>query len=102
MTTTDGYVLGIHRVPHGKGEEGSNVVKQPVLLAHGMLASSAQWIFGPPDNSLGFLLADEGTVRMFYKCFMILDHFIHLLKNRLNQAIILRDSSFSISLYPVT
>ena len=64
VTTADGYVLGIHRVPHGKGEEGSNVAKQPVLLAHGMLSSSAQWIFGPPENSLGFLLADEGTVRI--------------------------------------
>ena len=60
VTTADGYVLGIHRVPHGKDEQGSEVAKQPVLLAHGMLASSAQWIFGPPENSLGLLLADEG------------------------------------------
>ena len=60
MTTEDGYSLGIHRIPHGKDEEGSKVSRPPVLLAHGMMGSSAQWIFGPPEKSMGFILADEG------------------------------------------
>ena len=32
----------------------------PVFLAHGLTSSSAQWVFGPPEKSLGLLLADAG------------------------------------------
>ena len=34
--------------------------KSPVFLAHGLTASSAQWVFGPPEKSLGYILADAG------------------------------------------
>jgi len=57
ITTADGYVLGIHRIPSSNSEKGG----QPVLLAHGLTSSSAQWVFGPPHNSMGYLLADEGS-----------------------------------------
>ena len=31
----------------------------PVLLGHCLMASSSMWIFGPKNNSLGYLLADQ-------------------------------------------
>ena len=30
------------------------------FLGHGMLSSSVQWIFGPPEKSLGYVLVDQG------------------------------------------
>uniref|UniRef100_T1JMH0 Lipase n=1 Tax=Strigamia maritima TaxID=126957 RepID=T1JMH0_STRMM len=56
--TVDGYILTIHRIPHGKQNSG-NVTRKPILLMHGILASSAYFIeSGKP--SLGFFLADNG------------------------------------------
>ncbi len=31
-TTEDGYILGIHRIPHGRDEVRSGASKQPVLV----------------------------------------------------------------------
>lgn len=51
VITEDGYILGMHRIPNSG---------PPVFLAHGLTSSSAQWVFGPPEKSLGYLLADAG------------------------------------------
>lgn len=58
MTTSDGYILSIHRIPHGRNETQNN--KNPVFLGHSLVGSSAVWTFGPPENSLAFILADLG------------------------------------------
>ncbi|XP_044254846.1 lipase 3-like [Tribolium madens] len=56
VTTEDGYILTIHRIPGPKtGERGG----QPVFLQHGLLSSSADWIIAG-NESLGFMLADAG------------------------------------------
>ncbi|XP_018572755.1 lipase 3 [Anoplophora glabripennis] len=56
ITTDDGYLLEIHRIPGSKsGKRGG----QPVYLQHGLLGSSADWLMNG-NNSLGFLLADQG------------------------------------------
>ena len=52
VTTDDGYVLELHRIP--------NAGKWPVLLQHGITQSSAQWLTSPSYRALGFLLADRG------------------------------------------
>ena len=52
VTTSDGYILVNHRIPNVKGS--------PVLLGHCLVGSSATWAFGPRDNSLAYMLADEG------------------------------------------
>ena len=62
VLTEDGYILGMHRIPHGRGRKRSTL-GPPVFLAHGLTASSAQWVFGPPEKSLGFLLADAGKLK---------------------------------------
>ena len=61
VVTEDGYILGMHRIPHGR-EGKKDLPGVPVFLAHGLTSSSAQWVFGPPEKSLGYLLADAGEI----------------------------------------
>ncbi len=62
MTTEDGYILGVHRIPGGRGEKKSlaNASKPVAFLQHGLLCSSADWVVNLRNESLGFLLADAG------------------------------------------
>ncbi|XP_017770541.1 PREDICTED: lipase 3-like [Nicrophorus vespilloides] len=58
VVTDDGYILEMHRIPHGRTNAGMQN-KEPVLVMHGLLSSSADWVnFG--EKSLGFILADLG------------------------------------------
>jgi len=60
VTTEDGYILGLHRIPHGR-QGNNNIGPRPVAwLQHCLTCSSAIWTFGPPAKSLGLLLADAG------------------------------------------
>lgn len=45
IVTEDGYILEVHRI--------ANPGRQPVLLFHGMLDSSATWVMIGPKHSLG-------------------------------------------------
>jgi len=59
VTTEDGYVLAIHRIPHGK--TNTDTTDRPVVyLQHGLLCSSADWIMPTPEKGLGYMLADAG------------------------------------------
>lgn len=58
IVTEDGYILTVQRIPHGRGGKQKN--KIPVFLQHGLIDSSATWINNPPEESLGFILADNG------------------------------------------
>ncbi|KAL6264531.1 hypothetical protein P5V15_004638 [Pogonomyrmex californicus] len=51
--TEDGYILTIHRIPGSKDSP-------PVLLQHGFLCSSADWVIPSKDKGLAFILADQG------------------------------------------
>ena len=59
VVTEDGYILGMHRIPHGQDNQvdGSKPV---VFLAHGLTCNSGVYAFGPPEKSLGYILADAG------------------------------------------
>ncbi|XP_008586968.1 PREDICTED: lipase member K [Galeopterus variegatus] len=60
VVTEDGYVLGIYRIPHGRGCPRRTAPKSIAYLQHGLIASASNWICNLPNNSLAFLLADVG------------------------------------------
>uniref|UniRef100_A0A182FR21 Uncharacterized protein n=2 Tax=Anopheles albimanus TaxID=7167 RepID=A0A182FR21_ANOAL len=59
VETDDGYLLGVHRCP-GSPLSPPAPGKPVVLLQHGMLSSSADYILMGPDTSLVYMLADAG------------------------------------------
>ncbi|KAK4417887.1 Triacylglycerol lipase 2 [Sesamum alatum] len=59
VTTDDGYILGVLRIPEGRaGGGGPN--RPPVLLQHGLLVDGMTWLMNPPEQSLATILADNG------------------------------------------
>jgi len=55
VTTEDGYILSLKRIPHGYTED-----RTPVLLFHGLMVDGFCWVLSTPKQSLGFILADGG------------------------------------------
>ncbi|KZS15481.1 Lipase [Daphnia magna] len=51
VTTEDGYILELHRIP-------SRTPRKVVFLQHGVLQSSGTWLVNPSSRSLAFLLAE--------------------------------------------
>jgi predicted alpha/beta-fold hydrolase len=49
--TADGYILTIHRIPHRTSEPAGS--KPVVLLLHGLLGSSADWVIAGAQKGLG-------------------------------------------------
>jgi len=64
VTTSDGYVLGIHRIlpprekDNSKDNRGNN--KKVVFFQHGFLQNSEAWIVRGPGKALPYILADQG------------------------------------------
>ncbi|PSN57495.1 hypothetical protein C0J52_01607 [Blattella germanica] len=58
ILTEDGYFLTLHRIPYG--QQNTSKPRHPVMLQHGILCSSADWIILGPGKSLAYVLADEG------------------------------------------
>ena len=58
-TTQDGYVLALHRIPHGRGAD-PDLRRPAILVQHGLLCSSADWVVASPAKGLGYILADAG------------------------------------------
>ncbi|XP_066998920.2 lipase 3 [Anabrus simplex] len=59
VQTEDGYILTLHRIPYGK-KSSSRTNRPPVLVQHGLLSSSVDWIVMGPEKGLGYILADAG------------------------------------------
>ncbi|TKW11371.1 hypothetical protein SEVIR_6G229000v4 [Setaria viridis] len=66
VTTADGYILSLQRIPRGRGGGGGGRAAggaragQPVLLQHGVLVDGMSWLLASPEESLPFILADRG------------------------------------------
>lgn len=61
VTTEDGYILTLYRIPHGvKNATNTNERKEPVFIQHGLMSSAMDFLITGPDRALGFVLADAG------------------------------------------
>uniref|UniRef100_A0A2A4K7B0 Partial AB-hydrolase lipase domain-containing protein n=1 Tax=Heliothis virescens TaxID=7102 RepID=A0A2A4K7B0_HELVI len=60
IVTSDGYILTVHRIPYSKNSTNKASPRKTVLLHHGLLGSSADWIIPGPQKGLGYILADAG------------------------------------------
>ncbi|XP_061401978.1 lipase 3-like [Musca vetustissima] len=60
VTTPDGYVLNLFRIPYSNNLKNENLYRPAILLQHGLLSNSDCWLSGGPDHALAYLLADAG------------------------------------------
>ncbi|RUS90097.1 hypothetical protein EGW08_002139 [Elysia chlorotica] len=60
VTTDDGYILNLQRIPHGRNTDTLKKPRPAVLLQHGLLLSSTIFMLNSARDSLAFLLADQG------------------------------------------
>ncbi|XP_031347101.1 lipase 1-like [Photinus pyralis] len=57
VETEDGYILEVHRIPHGRNGTKTG---HPILFVPGLVCSSAEFLTQGPGISLAYILADEG------------------------------------------
>ena len=57
-TTDDGYILEMHRIPHGKINTSlhSNGTRPVVYVQHCLLCSSAEFVLRDPPTALGIFM----------------------------------------------
>ncbi|KAG6761353.1 hypothetical protein POTOM_034568 [Populus tomentosa] len=59
VQTKDGYLVALQRLSSRNKDLGGQM-GPPVLLQHGLFMAGDAWFLGSPEQSLGFILADEG------------------------------------------
>lgn len=51
ITTSDGYILAVHRIPAAAPLANNATEPRPIaFLLHGIFGTSARWTLGPPDK----------------------------------------------------
>lgn len=59
VETPDNFVLALHRIPHGRnGPSTSGISRGTIVMQHGLLADSSDWVLNEAFNSYGFVAAD--------------------------------------------
>ncbi|XP_037524508.1 gastric triacylglycerol lipase [Rhipicephalus sanguineus] len=59
VITSDGYIIEMHRIPHGREPCKEPCHRQPILLMSGLLGDSSNYVLDFPKQSLGYVLADH-------------------------------------------
>ncbi|XP_064487606.1 gastric triacylglycerol lipase-like isoform X2 [Ornithodoros turicata] len=60
VNTEDGYIIEMHRIPHGRRPCPDPCHRTPIFLLTGLLADSTSFVMDYPEQSLGFVLPDNG------------------------------------------
>ncbi len=60
VTTADGYILTLWRIPGRLGEPRSSKLKSPVLLQHGILDTGFSYLFQEIRKNLAIMLVEQG------------------------------------------
>ncbi|XP_065871851.1 triacylglycerol lipase 1-like [Euphorbia lathyris] len=60
VETKDGYLLSLQRVSSSNNRTLVRTCGPPVLLLHGLFVAGDTWFLNSKDDSLGFILADQG------------------------------------------
>ncbi|KAL0822550.1 hypothetical protein ABMA28_004594 [Loxostege sticticalis] len=60
VRTEDGYILGVHRIPHGRDRNNVPGPRPIVFVMHGLFSSSADWVLAGPGTAFAYILAEEG------------------------------------------
>ena len=58
VTTEDGYINTLHRIIPRSAKshfEGGNQTSKVIFLQHGLLGTSADYVMGSPEKSLGMI-----------------------------------------------
>jgi lysosomal acid lipase/cholesteryl ester hydrolase len=55
VTTEDGYILTMHRIPYSPASNSSEIARPIVFLQHGLISSSVDWVIMGPGKALGKL-----------------------------------------------
>ncbi|KAE8785590.1 Triacylglycerol lipase 1 [Hordeum vulgare] len=59
VETNDGFLLSLQHIPHGKNGVADNT-GPPVFLQHGLFQGGDTWFINSAEQSLGYILADNG------------------------------------------
>ncbi|CAD6219961.1 unnamed protein product [Miscanthus lutarioriparius] len=59
VQTDDGFLLSLQHIPHGKNGIADNA-GPPVFLQHGLFQGGDTWFINSNEQSLGYILADNG------------------------------------------
>ena len=59
VTTTDGYILSLYRIP-GVINEDEDTVRPAVLMVHGQECDMMEWLWNTEDKSNALMLARAG------------------------------------------
>ncbi|KAF9797140.1 hypothetical protein SFRURICE_019625 [Spodoptera frugiperda] len=60
VTTSDGYILEMHRIPHGRTNKDTTEDRPVVLAMHGFMSASQAFVMLGPEKSVAYNLADAG------------------------------------------
>ncbi|KAM0844804.1 hypothetical protein ACQ4PT_056818 [Festuca glaucescens] len=59
VETSDGFLISLQHIPHGKNGVADNT-GPPVFLQHGLFQGGDTWFINSAEQSLGYILADNG------------------------------------------